>query len=191
MTRHLQACGVQGAKSPPGRSFHLLIDQPSGKSYWLHLAVPVEATLEQLDIFLREIWLECCGHLSGFTIGGKRYVSDGMDELEMDVRVSRLLREGTVFSYEYDYGSTTELRLKVAGIREGAGKKIAVLARNDAPEVVCHRCGEQAATQICSECDGEGEGWYCEQCAEDHECGDEMCLPVVNSPRAGVCGYTG
>jgi len=28
------------------------------------------ATLAKLDDYLRAIWLECCGHLSKFTIGG-------------------------------------------------------------------------------------------------------------------------
>ena len=28
------------------------------------------ATLAKLDDYLRAIWLECCGYLSGFTIGG-------------------------------------------------------------------------------------------------------------------------
>ncbi len=34
-------------------------------------------------------------------------------------------------------------------------------------------------------------GWLCDSCAEDHKCGEDMLLPVVNSPRTGVCGYTG
>ena len=25
----------------------------------------------------------------------------------------------------------------------------------------------------------------------NHDCGEEAILPVVNSPRMGVCGYTG
>jgi hypothetical protein len=27
--------------------------------------------------------------------------------------------------------------------------------------------------------------------SEEHECGEEALLPVVNSPRMGMCGYTG
>ena len=36
------------------------------KDYWLFLDVPLTATLDSLDRFLREIWLECCGHMSAF-----------------------------------------------------------------------------------------------------------------------------
>lgn len=37
----------------------------------------------------------------------------------------------------------------------------------------------------------DGEGWLCESCAKNHECDEDMFLPVLNSPRTGVCGYTG
>jgi hypothetical protein len=36
------------------------------KEYWLFLDIALNATLEDLDAFLRQIWLECCGHMSGF-----------------------------------------------------------------------------------------------------------------------------
>ena len=38
---------------------------------------------------------------------------------------------------------------------------------------------------------GECEDFVCDQCLESHECGEEMVLDVVNSPRMGVCGYVG
>lgn len=111
----------------------------------------------------------------------------------MAVPLGRVLRPGMVFSYEYDYGSTTELTLKVVGLRDRAAGPSAVelLARNDAPQIACERCGSEPATQICTECACRDQGWLCDACAAEHECGDEMCLPVVNSPRAGVCGYAG
>lgn len=36
-------------------------------------------------------------------------------------------------------------------------------------------------------------GRLCADCADDHgeECDRPAFLPVVNSPRSGVCGYTG
>ena len=37
--------------------------------------MPADATLADLDRFLRDIWLECCGHMSQFTIGKARYIS--------------------------------------------------------------------------------------------------------------------
>lgn len=205
MTRHLKTCSLHDpkllaalapAKQPPSRSFHLFAEARYAKAYWMHLAVPVEAPLWRVDAFLRQIWLECCGHLSAFTIEGRRYASEAMKDLGesgMGVRLSRLLQPGMAFSYEYDYGSTTELNLKVLALRDRGTPRGAVelLARNDAPLTACDRCGTQPATEICTECVWKDQGWLCESCAKAHECGTEMCLPVVNSPRVGVCGYTG
>jgi hypothetical protein len=204
MTRHLSGCSRP--EVPPlsatagdrefGHAFHLFVEGRDVKAYWMHLAIPAEAPLSKLDRFLRRTWLECCGHLSVFAIGGNRYVSQPMEELElkgMGVRLSRVLELGLKFSYEYDYGSTTELTLKVVALRDQRTARGAVqlLARNVAPQVTCQRCTAQLATHICTECAWSGTGWLCEACAVAHKCGTEMCLPVVNSPRAGVCAYTG
>ena len=64
------------------------------------------------------------------------------------------------------------------------------LARNDPPPIVCEVCGKPAV-QVCSQCIYSGEGWVCDEHAADHPYGEEMMLPVVNSPRVGMCGYTG
>ena len=40
-------------------------------------------------------------------------------------------------------------------------------------------------------CIEEGAGLLCSHCAKKHECGEDVQLPVVNSPRMGMCGYTG
>lgn len=204
MTQHLKSCSLPdpmlpaaaAPAKPRNRSFHLFVDGRYGKEYWLHLAVPVGGSLDSVGYFLRKIWLECCGHLSAFTIEGKRYAYQPLDDLEesgMDVRLSRILQPGMVFTYEYDYGSTTELRLKVLGLwdRGTGGDAVELLARNNAPQVACQQCGKQPATQICTDCQCRGRGWLCEDCADKHECGSEMFLPVVNSPRVGVCAYCG
>jgi hypothetical protein len=165
--------------------------------YWMHLEAPADATLADLDDFLRAAWLECCGHLSAFTIGGVSYASSvdpdwETDDRSMDVKLSRVLHVGDGFHHEYDFGSTTYLTLKTVGERMGrtSGKGIEILAQNEPPPIPCDECG-QVATQICSECSWSGKGWLCDQCSEAHECGEEMLLPVVNSPRVGECAYTG
>ena len=96
-------------------------------------------------------------------------------------------------NYEYDFGTTTYLSVSVIAERNGPAKKgnsVTVLARNDQPGVLCGACGKDLATGVCTMCWGD-EGWVCDECAPDHECGEEMLLPVVNSPRVGQCGYTG
>ena len=34
--------------------------------YWLHHDVPAKATFGKLDPVLRDLWLECSGHISAF-----------------------------------------------------------------------------------------------------------------------------
>lgn len=209
MTKHLKSCGVAkesaaSVRKSVGNIFHVTVADRYSKVYWMHLAVPAEASLHKLDSFLRVTWLECCGHLSAFRINQRDYSSspmteymdfaDGDEQLSMDASVGSLLAVGQSFSYEYDFGSTTHLALKVVGlchITPLLPDRIQMLARNDAIESICQRCERQPATEICTECQWDDVSWFCKACAESHECGTEMCLPVVNSPRAGVCGYTG
>lgn len=84
IARHLEACqrranGVAvSAGQKPGRKtkkFHLVVEGRGQPMYWMHLEVSTGATLADLDQFLREIWLECCGHLSAFKIGKQHYSS--------------------------------------------------------------------------------------------------------------------
>ena len=208
ITRHLETCEQKASteakagsrrKTQKIRTFHLVVEGRDLPMYWMHLDATASTTLATLDRFLRDTWLECCGHLSAFEIGGVRYAVDagmndgwGMDEKSMRVRLDKVFSPGQSGSYEYDYGTTTELRLKVIAEREveAKGKAIQVLARNTPPVILCEECGKPA-TNVCSQCIFEGKGWLCDDCAEKHECGEEMLLPVVNSPRVGMCAYTG
>lgn len=341
--RHLNTCkerqtaqeaASQKSRAKKERLFHIQVEGRALPMYWLHLEVPASAKLADLDQYLRDIWLECCGHLSAFRIdkvsysispeedffpmgfpggndplGGmfpmmpaplpppppelapllsmdieglfhkylaeqrakvgdetaeaffqavlKRLIADMTDMLEktlgaaimndlkaeLNVDLKKLsakdmltqldaleqeaiqeaeslppfpllfddfreedmgsalgdvLKVGTKFDHEYDFGSTTELTLKVLSEREGValGKKkapVVLLARNEAPEILCEVCG-QPAILVCTNCNWGGvaysnQGAVCKKCAKKHKCGDDMMLPIVNSPRTGVCGY--
>ena len=203
MARHLEACeqrkvtmqqvGGRGARKR--QMLHLVVEGQYLLYYWMHLEAPADATLSDLDDFLRYTWLECCGHLSAFTIDEGRFAFSPMEEFDekgLKVPLGEVLNTGTEFYHEYDFGTTTHLRLRVKSAREGKtrGKSIQILARNEPPPITCQSCGK-AATCVCAQCIYEGEGWLCDKCASDHECGEDMFLPVVNSPRVGMCGYTG
>ena len=204
MGRHLLACKVKKERDEQEaahaqKKYPIFYIKVSGsKYYWLHIEMKGTAKLADLDSFLRNIWLECCGHLSSFTINRVEYqdttYEDDWDNLwgGREVRpttttLSKVLNVGDKFDYAYDFGTTTYLEGKVLGVREGVLKKpVRILARNSPYTFECEECGKQA-TDICMECGS----FFCEQCLANHECGDEMALPVVNSPRMGVCGYTG
>jgi hypothetical protein len=174
--------------------FHLKVEAQYLSMYWLHIGIPARATLEDLDQFLRAIWLECCGHLSSFEIGGETFISEVMEpgDRSMKVALDKVMALGMKFEHIYDFGTSTELLITVVSSREGLvrDKAVRILARNDPPDIRCDVCGKPA-TGICCACSDLDTGRVCDECGKKHECGEDMLLPVVNSPRAGMCDYTG
>lgn len=191
-TRHVTAC----AERPVGTvtALHLVVESAHYKDFWLHVIASSTSKLSALDRLLRGTWLECCGHLSSFDIAGERYDSSpddggwGTRARSMNASLGSVLAKGSKFKYEYDFGSTTALIGRCVGVVEGVPSRPAVrlVARNHLPKVPCEDCGEPAAwlgdTAQCLACTG----------LEDAEaCAASGLLPVVNSPRMGVCGYVG
>lgn len=220
MSRHLTACWERRLRPEPGkrarRWFHLVVEGQYARDYWMHLQAPANRTFGELDSLLRAIWLECCGHLSAFSFPVKRprrpgipldygmlagmlqgggpgpWPDENSDDQLMSESLQSKLQLGVVFSHEYDFGTTTKLVLRVAGEHTAPAVQgeFKLLARNDPPAIPCSEC-HQPAAQICAECIHEGAGAFCDACASRHECGEEMLAPLINSPRAGVCGYCG
>jgi hypothetical protein len=210
MTNHMKACLRKHQKDNKSnkkqKTFVLSVDGDWRPEYWMYLEVPASDTLEKLDQFLRDTWLECCGHLSAFTIGQVRYEMDthmvdamwkdffgpSMATKSMSARLYSVLKPGLKFHHEYDFGTTTDLRFKVIleSERFEQSKEINILAQNHLPDIPCEICGKPA-TLVCGSCMYMGEGWLCKRCGKKHRCGEDMLLPVVNSPRVGMCGYTG
>jgi hypothetical protein len=199
VTKHLDKCPVrqealQSASSssrPVETLWHLRVQDAYDKDYWLNLEMVGSASLDKLDKYLRAIWLECCGHLSQFTIGGW-----SGKEIGKTRKADTIFIPDLVLRHQYDFGTTSETDIKVVDARQGkpsTSHPIALLARNVMPEVVCQECG-QPAKWLCIECIYEADktGHLCEEHVEDHpheDYGGPM--PLFNSPRTGMCGYDG
>ena len=196
ITRHLSLCEDRKKvnNTDIGNEKIFLIKSGAGL-FGVYVEVNASDSLKEIDNFLRNLWLECCGHLSAFHIGEMTYASSpdkSYDDRSMNIAVGKALIPGMSFSHEYDFGTTTELGLKCLSQRIGKKlEKIEILARNKMPDFKC-KCG-QLAKEICTECLWERgpEAMLCKKCAKEHECDEEIFLPVVNSPRMGMCGYTG
>ncbi len=184
MSRHLAACARRGRKTE--ERLPIVVEGRWAPEYWLHLELKPRATLGDLDDFLRRTWLECCGHMSSFEMADRRFDSDGDGAESMDVAVADVLRSGATARYVYDFGSSTELTVRALAPRPGAATKdlVHLVARNAPPAIRCKH-GHGEALHICPEC---GEA-LCAACAPGHDCGDDILLPVVNSPRVGTCAY--
>ncbi len=203
---HLQEQENASSGSAAKEYFHIRVADKYMKFYWLELLVEAKLTLGDLDSFLRDIWLECCGHMSSFEIKGERFDSFEDDFFSsgpkskhnkgFETRLDKILHEETVVDYTYDFGSSTYLTLKVISRRKLAGHtaEIELIARNIQPEPECNVCKKKPATQIFTDYSETGENLFCDTCAKKHikkYDDEEMFLPFVNSPRTGVCAYTG
>ena len=179
--QHLVRCisertGLQPAQNPQRRgrrnarkTAHISVRAP-GRPHWMELGVRCDATLRELDRFLRAVWLECCGHLSHFTINGveysimapmpgeNRYFEPESEREEswrhMRKSINAAIPPLITFHHEFDYGSTTELELEYVAVfgelvqlvsptQPWHGGKIVLLARNQSQQS-CLCCGRPA-----------------------------------------------
>ena len=157
---------------------------------FLHLLVKGDAKMKVIDNYLKDIWLDCCGHLSAF---GHKNFKVSMSHLVEDVMEPRI----KIF-HDYDFGSTTRVFLKgLKKYRLNEKEKVILLSRNEPLKILCTLCTKEPAAYLCTECfDGDCYSFFCEKCAALHEeeCAaftDYSQMRVVNSPRMGVCGYEG
>jgi hypothetical protein len=143
------------------------------KNYWLLFSIATDTSMATIDKFLRQIWCECCDHLSQFDSNQSTKIA--------------LLATKQKISYKYDMGSTTEIVLTVldALSRPPQKEKICLLARNMPHAKTCNTCGAPATFINAWE-----DAFACAACAKKAKNAGVM-LSFVNSPRAGVCGYEG
>ncbi len=200
MLKHLTACpqrqlAITVASETAGAKKETLylmrVRDVYASDFWLFLEVRGSSALQDLDKYLRAIWLECCGHMSQFSFGGW-----SGEEISMRRRISGVFELGDELTHIYDFGTSSETLIKAVGLRTGAPTTrhpIALLARNQLPEVVCQAC-DQPGAYFCQECQIEEDkpGVLCNEHAKGHPHKNYGRLTLrVNSPRLGMCGYLG
>lgn len=171
--------------------YYLRAEATYWPEFWLDLEVRGDAQLQDVDDYLRAIWLECCGHMSAFTLGGW-----GTPQLAKEGFVSAVFRHRAKIMHVYDFGTESWTTLKRISVRQGQPatlRPISLMIRNQLPEVICIECGAPAQW-LCSECVVEDDrmGLLCARHRKTHPHDNYGApLKVVNSPRLGLCGYAG
>lgn len=191
MKTHLRKCKNQDEGDT--EYLRLKVEGYYDKDFWIYLQVKSSATLRELDAFLRRIWLECCDHLSEFNIGGVGFESHGRGVSSMiRFKLKDVLSEGDVFTHEYDFGSTTTLKLEVVEVYHGVdgADDVILLARNNMKEYACGKCGEKAE-YVGVDYDSDEYMAFCTECVDEYCCDSYCASEITNSPRMGVCGYAG
>lgn len=199
MLRHLSSCKERHTlterENAEGNQvqnlYHLQVYDPYITDYWLNLEMSGTARLGELDDYLRAIWLECCGHLSQF-YADRRYGN----EISMNEKIYNVFSPGMEITYIYDFGSSTELTVTMVDNRRGiplTSNPAFLMARNNPPVVDCEVCDKSASWIDMATLYETGEfNVLCDDhIKSDSDIYEDECLPIVNSPRTGVCGYTG
>jgi hypothetical protein len=186
---HISSCDVRNKKKSAVNTHYLLLllEGAYAPDYWIVIKAKHNSTMQKIDTFIKDIWVECCGHLSAF--------SYGTGNIAFSKRLADVFVRGVKVNYMYDFGTPTEICISLLGEFDDSDKKdIIVLFRNKEIQVNCSYC-DNKAINICPDCIYEEAGLLCESCTNKHRCvkenGEDYLLPLVNSPRAGECGYTG
>lgn len=190
MTRHIKECARKHRAPGDAEYFLIRVSDESDPDFWMYLEVKADASLKQVDQFLREAWVDCCGHISAFFIKDEMYASacSGAEQRSMSAKLDGLIKNGSKFRYVYDFECSTELKLQVVDqyTARNRRKKVELLARNIMPVYACVCCGKPAQLVFRPGGEAVSEAAYCAECAQNM---DEPMLPLLNSPRTGVCSY--
>jgi hypothetical protein len=199
MRKHLTACpqrsqaiaSAEQKKGNPENLYHVRVQDAYSNQFWLDLEVRGSKSLKDVDNYLRGIWLECCSHMSEFLGSGGFSRQIGMTR-----KINEVFTSTEKLTHIYDFGTSSETVLTCVAVRQGkplTAKPIVLMARNEMPEYSCTQCGKPA-THLCQECMIEEgtSGTLCDKHTRNHP-HDNYGKPVelVNSPRMGMCGYSG
>ncbi len=168
MAKHLRTCPQRKEvmetfnhkHGKENRLFHLQVQDAWGGDFWLQLEMAGSATLVELDNYLRAIWLECCGHLSQFSAGGRRG-----EEIPFEMKATHVFKPGLELTHIYDFGTSSETLVKVIEERKGkpiTAHPIVLMARNEPPVVTCMQCKNEAK-------------WLCMECVYEDQTAGTLC----------------
>ena len=189
--QHMIDCFQQYAAIPSGEDlapFILLrIDDAEHRQHYLYVAARHDASLGNIDEFLRAAWLDCCQHESRFFFDDFEVTNPQGDDaahftiIDWDSPISASALPGASFAYHYDYHDPTILAITSLGIAiMDLPQPVYLAARNLPPR--CHTCPATATRWLTTE-DELSEAHHvptCNNCSTPPKPDD---VPVVNSPR--------
>jgi hypothetical protein len=198
INRHLQTHLKQKLTENSSEESYLVKIETNPKwgstPYFIYIWVDGKALMKNIDDFLRDIWLECCGHLSSFvnpkekSRGGlwnffeaadlleqgktrqyEKLMEEQNGEIPKSRKVNKVFYKDLKLEYQYDFGSTTELLLTVVEVYPiKADENVVLLSRNEPLEWLCDACKKEPATQICIIHGWDDDRIFCDKCAKKH-----------------------
>lgn len=140
--RHMKNCSemkkiiedkIQNAKDVRDQFLISIKDKKAPSKYCIYMSIDAGLHLEHFDKFIRDIWVECCDHLSAFYIDKKEYGSKSDGQYKMNFHLKDILSVNQKLEYKYDFDSTTCLVLEVVDMFKVSEdfNKIEIIARNN------------------------------------------------------------
>lgn len=204
---HRQQCLSDLHQDKNGYLISMFSHGITGETYELHIIVNKKCKLQHLDNYLREIWCECCNHLSIFELYVDSDVITTSDNKKKKIKLVPFSMElpkkdmiakygiGSKIIYTYDMGSTTTIYIQIGGELNGKKKNndVEIVYRNNKPLIKCDKCSKKARffkidIPLCKLC-GKKSNKDNDSKSCDSDDDDDDLLKIVNSPRTGVCGY--
>jgi hypothetical protein len=196
ISRHVKSC-INNIK---GKEKALMIHIKGGGPFYIIVLGPLEGLkFKDLDIFLRDVWYECCGHMSRFDIGNEYSLMDIEEMDDDDEKIMKMplrnIKNYVNVGYEYDFGSTSYAQIKLLDI-VSINQKIKdfkVISYNNLPKIKCEKC-EKYSEYLAIDYNNDEHLLLCKKHIKEIEDNDDdedfAIFKLENNPRVGVCGDT-
>ena len=165
---HYDECLAKLYKKKSGYLISMHSHGITGDLYHIYVIAGTKCKFLDIDKFLKDIWCECCGHMSEYHISKKTSLNK--------------YGENDIFIYEYDMGDTTTVYIEIKKILEGKSNnnKIKLVHQNEKPKILCIKCKINAKYYYMGDP-------LCKKHSDVSE--EEPLAKISNSPRSGFCGY--
>ncbi len=140
MLAHFEAC--RGTSMAARHKHHVeaekifMLQVEMDSQFWLFAEVKGSTKLQNLYMFLRSNWFECCGHINPFVIEGKELAADYMQKT-----VSEVFAAGDRFHYEHNGAVSGKVIGTIVAVQTNHQEKaMQVVSRKNVSEERCETC---------------------------------------------------
>ena len=185
---HLSICISNCVNNKSGYLIEFIsIGDITNKSYQMFAIFGTKCKFSHIDMFLRNMWCECCNHISTIAVFEEVNKNQTHKSVKFNTLISKY-ENANQFIYCYDMGSTTNIYFRIIEKLDGINKNtdIELLYRNEPFKIKCNNY---------KKCKGFSmyvfdENMFCNECKNNiNEEKQEFILKLSNSPRTGICDY--
>ena len=156
------------------------------KSYQMFAIFGIKCKFSHIDIFLRNMWCECCFHLSTLDVFEEVNDEQSHKSVKFNTLISKY-KNANQFIYCYDMGSTTDIYFRIIKKLDGTNKNtdIELLYHNEPFKIKCknYKICKGFAMFIYKDL-------FCNECKNNLDEEEQTyILKLSNSPRTGICTY--